>query len=221
MHPVIRVLCLLVLAACLARAGWRELALAAVPLALIYGRGGRGLWSRWLATVRRLRVLLLSIAIVYVWFTPGESLWPALGALSPSAAGLEQGAQRTAALLLLVAAVQLLLTTTGRDQLLAAIRWLVRPLRPFGLDPERLALRVVLAMEAVPQLRAAVAERRQVSAGLPRLRRIGAFADDVFAATLAAAERAPLPAVTVPALAAPAPWQWLLPLALALALGWG
>jgi len=220
MHPVIRIPCLLVVAAFLARGSWRDLLVAAALLGAFYARFGLPLLRRLAATLRKLRVLFISIAVVYIWFTPGEPLWPALGALSPSAAGLFEGTLRALALILLAAAVQLLLLTTSRDQLLAAIRWWARPLRPLGLDAERLALRIVLSMEAVPRLREAVAAQRQDSADLPPLKRIGRFAGDVFAATVAAAERAPLPAVRIPTLAAPALWQWLLPLSLAAALSW-
>lgn len=214
MHPVIRVLCLLIVAAFLARGSWLEVAALACGLAALSLAVGQRDWRRFFGMVRRLRFLLLSIAIIYGWFTPGVPLWPALEELSPTGAGVAQGLLRAAALIVLLGAVQLLLATTERPQFIAALRWWLRPLRPLGLAPERVALRIALALEAVPRLRQIVADSRAAEAGAPRIRRIAAVANGAFAATLAAAERAELPVVAVPCLARPAPPQWLAPLAL-------
>jgi energy-coupling factor transporter transmembrane protein EcfT len=214
MHPVIRILCLLIAAAFLARGSWLEVGALACGLLVLSLAVGQRDWRRFLRTVRRLRFLLLSIAIVYGWFTPGQPLWPALGRFTPTGAGIEQGLLRVAALVVLVGAVQLLLETTARPQFVAALRWWLRPLRALGLAPERVALRIVLALEAVPKLRQIVAASRAEDADAPRVRRVAAIANSAFAATLAAAERAELPVVAVPKLAPPAPVQWLAPLAL-------
>lgn len=218
MHPVIRILCLIIAAAFLARASWREVAVLGGLVALLMLSLRFRHWRALLAVLRRLRFFFLSIAIVYGWFTPGEPVWPALSGLSPSWQGLEEGLLRVAALVVLVGAVRLMLEAADRPAFIAGLRWWARPLRPLGVDPERLALRLVLTLEAVPRLREVVAAQRLQQQGLTPIRRIGAFAGGVFSETLAAAERAELPVVAVPALPAPAPLQWLAPLALAAVL---
>lgn len=219
MHPIIRILCLVIAAGFLARGGWRELALVAVGLGGLYLRLGMRQAAQLLRVLRRLKFLWLSILIAYLWFTPGERLWPEAGGFSPTRAGLAEGGLRVAALLLLVAAVHLLLERSSREDLVAALRWFLLPLRPL-LAPDRVALRLVLAMEAVPRLRAQVAAERPRGAQGPVATRIGGFAAGVFGRTLAAAEEAELPVVNLPELAPPPLLQWSAPVVLAAALWW-
>lgn len=218
MHPVIRILCLLVVAGFLARCDWAEIGLVLALLAAVAALIRFRRWSPLLVVLRRLRFLWLSIIIAYGWFTPGQPLLPDAGAWSPTFQGLQAAGVRVAALAVLVLAVQLLMAVSSRAELVAGLRWWSRPLRLFGLDPARLALRLVLALETVPRLREAVAAERLASAGLPAWQRIGRFAGGVFAQTLEAAERAELPRVEVPESGRPAAWQWLLPASLAAAL---
>ncbi len=199
------------LATVLARAQWPALAVTAAAVAAVYGRIGLAHLAGFWRVARRLRYLFLSIAVVYLWFTPGAFLVPAWGEWSPTWPGLEQGLQRVAALLVLVGAVQSMLICSTRSELLAAIRWWARPLALTGLSPDRLAMRMVLTMEAVPRLRQLVAER-EVPPELSRLRRLGGFAGAVFAAAVADAQQVECPLVELPALPPPPLRQWLLPL---------
>ena len=215
MHAVIRILCLLIAAGFLARGGWADVVLMAVPVTVFLARPGSAHWQRFFDVLRRLRFLLLSMAIIFGWFTPGEPLWPRLEMVSPTVAGLEQALLRVASLVVLVGCVRLLIETGDRAEFIAGVRWWARPLRLFGVPPERLALRLVLAMEAVPRLREVASAHRVRQQALPPIARIGAFASGVFAETLAAAERAPLPVVSVPDAGNPRWLQWLLPAVLA------
>lgn len=167
--------------------------------------------------LRRVRWLLLAILILYGWYMPGTPLLPEWGSLSPTREGLQQGMLRVTALCGIVAAVYLLLTTTSRGELVAGLLWFGRPLRRLGVDDRRFAVRLVLALEAVPQVqdiaRAALAD----VSGASRLQRLGRAAARVMQATLARADQAQ------GAIDAPDPqpvpmWQWSLPVALALAL---
>lgn len=218
MHPVIRILCLLIAAGFLARGGWEQVGLLAALLAALILGFDRDRRGGYLRSLRRLRFLLLSIAIAYGWFSPGEPLLPVLGDWSPVREGLLEGMLRASALAVLALAVHLLLAVTDRESLIAAITWWARPLGGIGLPPERLALRLTLAMEAVPQLREMVAAGRERAREQSPLRRIGAFAAGVFDATLAAAEVEPLPRIAVPTLAPPHALQWLVPAALTVVL---
>lgn len=217
LHPVIRLLLLAVLAAGLAPAAPPDLLLVAAVLSASYLLLGFHRWGPMLRMLARLRVFYLSIAVVYLWFTPGEALLPALEPWSPTLEGLILGLRRVAALVLLVAAVQLLLETTAREELVAGVVWWARPLVLLGLDPNRLALRMVLALETVPRLRETIARRSAPAAG-GRLRRLAGYAADAFAGVLEEAEQVACPVVEVPLLGRPALLQWLLPLLLAAAL---
>lgn len=213
MHPLIRILSLVIVAGALARADWPRLGVLAALIGAGFVAVEFRAWSTLLRTVLRMKFFLLSIAVLYLWFTPGAPLLPAWGAASPSVEGASAGLLRALALVVLVAAVQLTMLSTARAQLVGALCALMRPLRLLRIEPERVALRLVLAMEAVPELRAQLAPA-PAAADEPRLRRWARTAGDAFARTLELAERAPLPVVELPELARPSWRQWLIPLAL-------
>ena len=224
LHPVMRLLVLAAAAASLAAGSPLVVGLVGVALVFLLlatrFRDWRGL-GRGLA---RLRWFYLSIAVLYLWFTPGTALAPALGAWSPSLEGLAQGLSRVAVLVLLLTAVRLLFHTSRRDELVAAIAWWSRPLATLGLDPSRLGLRLVLALELLPRLQQLARRCWRVARGQPAWRRVPAVGAVLLAATLRRAERAPCPELAVPRLPAPLAADWLVaavaaaPLLLAAAL---
>lgn len=222
MATPVRILTLLILAAGLA---------SGHPVVLLVGGAlliGAGLWA-WhgyrafdiwmlLRMLRRVRWLLLAILILYGWFTPGIALVPALGHFSPTLAGVQQGLLRVAALLAIVAAVYLLLATTPRGELIAGLLWYGRPLRRLGVDDTRFAVRLVLALEAVPRVQALARAALMANPhGASRMQRLGRAATAVFQATLARAEQS-TGALAVPDPQPVPPWQWSLPVLLAVLL---
>ena len=99
--------------------------------------------------VRRIRVLLLAIAVLFAWFTPGEAAfldWPRLG---PTHEGLALAALHAARLLAVVCAVGILLERLPLARLVGGLYALSRPLRGVGVAPERLALRLLLVLRYV------------------------------------------------------------------------
>lgn len=220
MNPTVRILCLLVFAGGVAGARGGQLLAGTLLLGGAFAVVGTGAGARLLYLLRRVRWILLSLVILYGWFTPGRSVLPALGPFAPTWAGLAFGGARTLALVLMVAAVHLLLTATHRDQLLAAILGLVRPLRRLGVPHERLAVRMVLTLHAVPQVQPLVRDAVRSSAARgPVLRRASRTAAAVFTAVLGRAGQEAGESVSVPA-PAPVPWyEWTYPLWLA-ALFW-
>ena len=99
--------------------------------------------------VRRIRVLLLAIAVLFAWFTPGEAAfldWPRLG---PTREGLALAALHAARLLAVVCAVGILLERLPLARLVGGLYALSRPLRGVGVAPERLALRLLLVLRYV------------------------------------------------------------------------
>jgi energy-coupling factor transport system permease protein len=216
-HPIIRILCFLVLAGWLAAAGAERLMAALSTLALAATAAPAGTLAATWAMLRRLRWFFLSLLIVYGWFTsmPADSArsdW--LHALLPGAAGLMAGLERVIALACIVYAVSLLLRVSSREDLLRGVYMLARPFAVFGLRPERVALRLLLVMDALD------ATRTGLRAGLPRyarrarLRDVGDYAAGLLEDTIDRAERRESEEIVFDPGGLPPSWQWLLPLAL-------
>jgi energy-coupling factor transport system permease protein len=220
-HPLIRIVCFLVLSACLAFGGAAELACGGALIAGAYLATSPRLFVPALTMIYRMRWFLLSLFIVYGWFTPGQPLVGGEGArfaeLWPSREGALAGLLRAALLMAIVAGANLLLRTTSREELLVAVYGLARPLGWCGIPRERIAVRMVLVIEALDPVRRIVTERlAAVEGGLPDLRTAGRFASGVMRTVVQQAEAASGGTVQLSAAGAPAPQQWVYPVLLAL-----
>jgi len=224
MHPVIRIVSFVVLTAALSADGTGALLAGAVVLAAVAARVDAAAWTAVALMLRRLRWLWLSLAIVYFWLTPGAPLLsdadPALAAWLPTIEGVAQGLLRIAALAEMAVAAALLLHLTSRDQLFAALYWLVAPLKWLGVERERLTVRVALTLAAVTTVQALVRETTTASVhtALPRWRRWGDAVAASFNAVVLRAEQTPCDSIALPMQSAPPKWQWLVPLMLALVM---
>ncbi|WP_169577545.1 energy-coupling factor transporter transmembrane component T [Sinimarinibacterium sp. CAU 1509] len=149
-HPAVRVLIVLVLAAFSSQASlaalgvWALLLLSSYFLAVGHDTAAV---ARLRNGVSRLRWLLLAIFVLYAGFTPGTPIVTTLPGISRE--GLLEGLRRALVLIDLLMMVYLLLALTPVNELVAAIHTLVRPLRPLGVDPQRLGLRLALALDQV------------------------------------------------------------------------
>lgn len=216
MHPVIRIAGLVALAIGLAGAGPAPLALATVLLVLLAGSKDLGR-AVFLDTLRRLRWLLLSIALLYAFLLPGEPLVPGWVEAAPSRQGLLEGLLRGWMLWMMAGAARCLMAITDREALMGALYWFTRPLEYLGADVARFSLRLVLTLEyalllrreaSVPEPdRSATYTRRAARLARSRLRRAEEAAE--------AAEPGP---VSIPLVGAPPWWQWCVPAALLIAL---
>lgn len=224
MHPVIRLTSFLCFAAALAWGGETLLWAAIVVLAiLLWHLRERVEWLRLYQMIRRLRFLLLSLMVLYLWFTPGDTVWPALGRWSPTDAGMALALHRAAVLVLMVAAAHMLLRTTATGELIAALAWLGRPLRGLGFSAERFGLRLTLTLASMVEVQTLVREARPRLAPGPRLQRLAALGAEVFAAVERRARDHVLTPVEVPESTSPPFWQWWLPatmVAVAVASRW-
>lgn len=205
LHPVFRLMALVGLGACLFRyslAG--QLLVLAGILGLTAWRGRDGLAGSWRA-LRRIRWLLLSIAVIYLWVAPEPDA--GTGWL-PAWTEIELALRRAGVLVVLVSAVELMRQVSRPEETAAALTVLLAPARHVGLDATRFARRLALTLDEVPRTAETVAaaarseeiRRRslgdwgRVAAGL--IRRIEEDA-------------ASRPAIaTLPALAWPGPGQW-------------
>jgi hypothetical protein len=162
--------------------------------------------------IKRLRWLLLAILLVYGWWTPGVSLWPAAAALSPTMDGLYLGMLRVMALLAIIAAVHLLLQSTPREELLPAIMQLIRPLTTRHVR-ERIAVRTLLSIEAVTQVQSlAIDVLREHPVSSRNLSNLARASQQLYRNVLDRADQAGNTLIEVRELSAPPWWQWIIPL---------
>ena len=214
MHPVIRIVCYLVLAVFLARANVAQLIFSALGLSALFlvtrpaqfgARLGRALY--------RLKWLFLSIVVLYLWFTPPDL--PAGGATGFNLAALQMGVIRVAVLVLLIWGVLYVLNGLSRAQLLGAIYFLASPLRLLGANIERFALRLALTLQAVDELQSQQNTPRSDNPDLPAWQRVVGRVNEWFELVRQRAETTALVPQSLPAVMRPPLWQWAYPLALA------
>ncbi|MDH3561482.1 MAG: energy-coupling factor transporter transmembrane protein EcfT [Gammaproteobacteria bacterium] len=219
LHPLVRIAGLLVFIAGMALAQPLVLMGGTFGLLLAYAMAGFPAPGGLLSMVVRLRWLLVAILLVYGWWTPGELLWPALGAVSPTLQGLGYGLARIFALLCIVSAVHFLLQVTERGQLVSALMQLGAPfLGP--LARERFAVRVLLTLEAVVPVQAIVSDALQQKNQQQRgLSRLVFHANAVYSSVLAQADKSAGAVIDVAEPDAPPAVQWLFPLLLAVLIG--
>jgi energy-coupling factor transport system permease protein len=216
-HPLIRVICFLVFSTWLALGGPNRLWCAAALILIAYAVVPAASLRAALTMSRRLRWFFLSLLIIYGWFTPGMPLWDAIG--TPSVEGLSAGFARVLALVLIVFAVNLLLRSSSREELLTAIYSLAYPLTLFGLSHERLALRVILVMEALDQTRERVTQALSTRPqGKISPRGIGLFMSTLLSSVIAHAETRPRQEFHLSFEASPPVLQWCYPVLLSLTL---
>lgn len=219
MHPVIRIVTFVVLTAFLARGDLANILVACAALLGLSLRLDGGAWRAAWRLLRRMRWLFLSITVIYLWLTPGVPLIPGIPSLAewlPTVDGLWLGVLRALSLALMVTAASLLLFVTSRDEILAALHWLMTPLGLLRFPHERFAVRAALSLEAVAQVQSHV---RSALAGAEKvggpLQRIGSVAAAVFGTVTGEAECASCEPITLIRRPPPPLVQWGLPLLLA------
>ena len=220
-HPLIRVVCFLVLSLFLSLGGWSHAALTVLLIIPFWiAAGWRPLYEAG-PLLWRMRWFFLSILLIYWWLTPGAALWRGAPEWLPSVDGLVEGLHRVVVLVLLICTLRLVFWRVPREALVAAIYRLLWPLSIVGLSRERVAVRLVLVFEVVETvqtvIRDAVAEaRRERSRGL----NVVDAAATAMSQVLSRAERATCVRIDIEVGVEPAYWQWFMPLAIA-ALMWG
>ena len=218
MHPLIRVSALLVFIVGLAFARPLFLAAGTGLLLVLYSITGFPGLARLLQMTLRLRWLLLAILLVYGWWTPGNDLFPFMGAWSPTSEGVFTGLLRIFSLLLIVAAVHLLLQLTSRSELLPAIMQAIRPVTT-ETARTRLAVRILLTLEAVTKVQLLVSDTlKQQPLKDYRLETLGLAARVLYRNVLDSADRSAGEVIDVPTPEMPPFWQWLIPVGLSAAV---
>jgi energy-coupling factor transporter transmembrane protein EcfT len=154
--PVFRLAALIALGAVVFRYSLTAQLCLAVVLCLLAAWRGSGSLDQIVRALRRIRWLLLSLAIIYLLIAPEPEL-SGRARFMPGWADLELALRRAGVLVLLVSAVELMRQTTPAAEIAAAIGQLLRPLRRFGINTERFSRRVALTLDAVPRTAEAVA----------------------------------------------------------------
>lgn len=222
MHPLIRLHSLLVFILLLALTGEAGLLPGFLLLLFLYARTGMVHLDGLFNMVRRIRWLLLSILVLYGWWTPGDPLWDGFGDHGPSLEGVRQGGARLGVLLAIVAAVHWVMSVTERDALLGAVMAFTAPLRWLGIDHERLAVRILLTLEVVPRVQEVAARFSQSGGGgRSRLARLAARARHLYGTVLAEADATEPGIREVPEIGRVPVWQWMVPVTIGLLLWYG
>lgn len=237
MHPVIRIICFLVLAGFVAFGGRYELALGfLVVLGVILAKRLQSIELS-LRIIKRMRWLFLSILVVYLWFTPGQPLIPYPHVLVPSVEGLRTGLLRVFTLVLIILAVNYFVAAIARSKLVEAITWLLYPLNWIAIDNRLLALRIALTLELIPRVQQIVLDMKQIYlseksntasqnrlsiAGrtIARLASISRLVEILFERVIDAAINMPEEALSIDTKNRPPLLQWLIPLLLASLFLW-
>lgn len=197
--PVTALACWIALAILVQRvAGLELVALGAATMVLALA----GAAPRFMRLVVRARWLFLSLLLIYALATPGQPLADAVPLSSMTAEGVAGGAQQALRLAVLLASLALLLQGLSREQLLAGIYGLLRPLRLAGINPERFAVRLGLTLSYADALPPAKLGRQGWQA-------------------LAGSHRAATPAPATPLLLPRQDFGWRDALALAVVAGLG
>jgi energy-coupling factor transporter transmembrane protein EcfT len=166
LHPAFRIVLLLVLAGMLFRYSLAAMALVLGLLLLAAAAAGAGTLTGILKALRRIRWLLLSIVIIYLWIAPEPGIAGRPWYL-PSWGELDTALRRSGVLVVLVAAVELLRRYTEVPRMAAGLVMLLAPLARLGVDTAVFARRLALTLEAVPL----TAERVAEAAARQRIRR--------------------------------------------------
>lgn len=151
MHPLVKILCFLMLLLLISTAS-SILLFCALVLAIIVIYYLRV--DAFPHMVRRMRWLFLSIFIIYAFGTPGELLPQFPVSFAPTFEGINLGWQQIEKLLLALAALALLVTRTSKEHLMLGLYMLLRPLKLAGLNVERFAARLMLTLNYVEELAA-------------------------------------------------------------------
>jgi hypothetical protein len=124
------------------------LALILVPWAFFSAR------RRMFLLLRRTRWLLLSIAVLFVFATPGQRLPGAMGELGVTQEGILIATEYVLRLVLLLLSLALLHERLGTSGMMAGLYWLLAPLGRWREMRTRIVVRLMLVLDHVENAQA-------------------------------------------------------------------
>lgn len=117
--------------------------------------------------MRRARWLLLLMVITYGYSLPGDALFTGLMPYTPTREGMWQGLGQAWRLALLLLMLDAMVLRMPISDLLTGIHSLMRPFTLFGVDRERVSVRLALTMEAMEQPRSWAGMRELLAGQIP------------------------------------------------------
>jgi energy-coupling factor transport system permease protein len=137
------------------------LPLVSLMVVLLLACFQNGQLATWWSSFLRLKWLLISIALLYGWFTPGLPLVEVVSVNMPTREGLWLALERSLLLGALVAAVTWLVKPLSAAVLATALTRLLSPLTALGIRIDVFAQRLALTLNAVTTLQEELAQRGQ------------------------------------------------------------
>jgi hypothetical protein len=127
--------------------GYGGLAVLAISLL----PGSLSVCRPWIDYVRRARWLLLTLWLILAYNTPGDAFHDI--AWAPTYQGMAEANLQAVRLIVMLGCLAWLFSRLGRDGLVSAMWGVAKPLQRFGLDAQRVVVRLslVLANLQVPQ----------------------------------------------------------------------
>jgi len=117
--------------------------------------------------LRRARWLLLLMVITYGYSLPGEALFPALSYYAPTREGMLQGLIQAWRLGLLLLLLDVLVLRIPSADLLTGLHSIMRPFAAFGVDRDRVSVRLALTMAAMERPRGWAGMRELLAGQVP------------------------------------------------------
>lgn len=145
-HPATRLMVWLLLLLAVQCLSGTALAVAFLFIPLL----GTKVLRRSAKLIWRARWLLATLLVVFSWAVAGEPLWD--GPAAPTQEGLQEALTHLGRLLLVLVVVAAFLETMPLADLLAATHAWLKPLRYFGIDPDRGVVRLMLVLRYVETL---------------------------------------------------------------------
>jgi energy-coupling factor transport system permease protein len=161
MHPVIRVICFLLLSGFVVFGSVYELVLGLLIVGSVVLVKRFQSLELSLRIIKRMKWFFLSILVVYLWFTPGTPLVDFNLPGIPTLEGMRTGLLRILSLILIIFAVNYFVTAIARTKLVEAIIWLLYPVNWIGVDNRTVALRIALVLELIPKVQHIVLDIKQ------------------------------------------------------------
>ncbi|MDH5407570.1 MAG: energy-coupling factor transporter transmembrane protein EcfT [Gammaproteobacteria bacterium] len=212
MHPVIRVSVFLIFAISIAHADTAQLIIAAAVLIVLYSFTPRIDWSRLFKFLLRLRWFYISIILLYGFLTPGQALLSSLPDLSIE--GLLAGGLQVLCLMMMIFALLVLVSNQSKSQMLGALYWWLYPVKLIRLSREKLALRIMLTMQAVERLQDKIYDYQSKQESTNKFQRLVNVTTYAFNEVVHQAQSHKSETISLSCLETPPVWQWCVPFAL-------
>lgn len=154
MHPVIKIVSLIILTVFVTQGRWLTLLLSTIFLLPYYLQHSE-LWLSAIKMLLRLKWFFLSIFVIYFFYTPQLSSTD-INSIASLLMSLSErsmtGLLRIAVLIIIIFAVNIFIKTTRKEDILSALLWIFSPLNFFNLNIDRMLLRAILTLEYIEEL---------------------------------------------------------------------